>query len=95
MYDRGWDGSLLRRYGRDVEVVRALAKVFNFTIKFVEPPQGTSCVPRYFSYLRSCLVCTGEAQTSLVLYRNLKDKIRDSARPVHFLVWKRLLLNDY
>ncbi|XP_071522154.1 ionotropic receptor 21a-like isoform X2 [Panulirus ornatus] len=40
MYEHRADGGLLRRYGRDVEVVRALADVFNFTINFVETPKG-------------------------------------------------------
>ncbi|KAG0724173.1 Glutamate receptor [Chionoecetes opilio] len=38
LYRRSEDGSLEHLYGRDVEVIRALASVFNFTVKFVEIP---------------------------------------------------------
>ncbi|XP_047484186.1 glutamate receptor ionotropic, kainate 2-like [Penaeus chinensis] len=40
IYERGAGGLLARRFGRDVEVVRALAKVFGFRPAFVEPPPG-------------------------------------------------------
>ncbi|KAK8392089.1 hypothetical protein O3P69_017608 [Scylla paramamosain] len=38
LYHRTEAGQVDFLYGRDVEVVRALAPVFNFTIKFIEPP---------------------------------------------------------
>ncbi|ROT70514.1 Variant Ionotropic Glutamate Receptor [Penaeus vannamei] len=36
----GRDGEVEDRFGVDIEVVRAVAKVLNFNIEFVEPPQG-------------------------------------------------------
>ncbi|KAG7164960.1 Glutamate receptor ionotropic, delta-2-like 14 [Homarus americanus] len=38
MYQRARNGSVLHRYGIDVDAVTALAQVFNFTINFKEPP---------------------------------------------------------
>ncbi|XP_042228916.1 ionotropic receptor 93a-like isoform X1 [Homarus americanus] len=40
IYQRAKNGSVLRRYGVDVDVVTALAQVFNFTIRFKETPPG-------------------------------------------------------
>ena len=40
LYYRNEEGILDFLYGRDVEVIRALASVFNFTIKFVETSNG-------------------------------------------------------
>ncbi|KAG7160063.1 glutamate receptor ionotropic, kainate 2-like [Homarus americanus] len=40
LYYRQRNGSVHHLYGRDVEVVRALAPIFNFTIQFIEPPNG-------------------------------------------------------
>ncbi|XP_068204612.1 ionotropic receptor 21a-like [Palaemon carinicauda] len=34
------NGSLLDRYGVDIEVSRTLAKFFNFSLEFIEPPAG-------------------------------------------------------
>ncbi|KAG7160658.1 putative variant ionotropic glutamate receptor-like 18 [Homarus americanus] len=34
------NGSVLRRYGSDIDVVTAVAQAFNFTINFMEPPPG-------------------------------------------------------
>lgn len=39
IYHRRADGSLYI-YGLEVELVRALAQAFNFTINFKEPPPG-------------------------------------------------------
>ncbi|XP_069960351.1 uncharacterized protein [Cherax quadricarinatus] len=38
LYYRARNGTVLYLFGRDVEVLRALAPVFNFTIQFIEPP---------------------------------------------------------
>ncbi|XP_064096225.1 ionotropic receptor 21a-like isoform X1 [Macrobrachium nipponense] len=40
IYHRDPEGNLLFRYGRDPAVVEALAKVFNFTILYKDPPDG-------------------------------------------------------
>ncbi|XP_069195417.1 ionotropic receptor 93a-like [Procambarus clarkii] len=40
MYQRSRNGTLLRRYGPDMDVVATLAHVFNFTTNILEPPAG-------------------------------------------------------
>ena len=40
LYYRNEEGDLAFLYGRDVEVIRALASVFNFSAKFVETTNG-------------------------------------------------------
>ncbi|XP_042213524.1 probable glutamate receptor [Homarus americanus] len=39
-YQRAKNGTVLLRYGIDIGVVKTLAQVLNFTIQFVEPPEG-------------------------------------------------------
>lgn len=39
-YRRGSDGNIMERYGRDVETVKALARICNFTITFRELQPG-------------------------------------------------------
>lgn len=40
LYLRTEAGAVHTLYGRDVEVIKALAPVLNFTLKFTEPPNG-------------------------------------------------------
>ncbi|XP_071515148.1 ionotropic receptor 21a-like [Panulirus ornatus] len=40
LYHWSPDGSLLSRYGVDIAVAKAVAHALNFTIKFMEPPNG-------------------------------------------------------
>ncbi|XP_071532715.1 glutamate receptor ionotropic, kainate 2-like [Panulirus ornatus] len=40
LYHRAKNGSVTHLFGRDVDVVRALAPIFNFSVQFIEPPNG-------------------------------------------------------
>ncbi|XP_063863963.1 glutamate receptor ionotropic, kainate 5-like isoform X2 [Scylla paramamosain] len=40
MYRRAEDGSLLERYGVDIDAIALLAHAMNFTVRFDEPPPG-------------------------------------------------------
>lgn len=39
-YQRDEKGAIMDRYGRDIEVLRAIASFLNFTLQYVEVPPG-------------------------------------------------------
>ena len=39
-YQRDENGAIMDRYGRDIEVLRAIARFLNFTLQHVEAPPG-------------------------------------------------------